>query len=71
LATEAILRSEAWHTNQGNLVSTIGDAAGLPVFAKEDTTAQAISSHNAKRKESRGFPASWGSVSKGQREQRN
>ena len=64
LATEAILRSEAWHTNQGNLVSTIGDAAGLPVFAKEDTTAQAISPHNAKRNESRGFPASWGSVSK-------
>jgi len=35
-------------TLEGNLVSTIGDAAGLPVFAKEDTTAQAVSPHNAK-----------------------
>ena len=59
-------------TLEGNLLGnlkngsqpSLGDTAGLPVFAKEDTTAQAISSHNAKRKESRGFPASWGSVSK-------
>ena len=27
---------------------SLGDAAGLPVFAKEDTTAQAISRHTAK-----------------------
>ena len=42
-------------TLEGNLLGnlkngsqlSLGDAAGLPVFAKEDTTAQAISPHTA------------------------
>ena len=48
------------HSKETSSQQSLGDAAG----AKEDTTAKAISPHNAKRNESRGFPASWGIVSK-------
>ena len=50
-------------TFEGNLLRnlkngsrrSLGDAAGLPVFAKEDTTAQAISPHTAKETNQEGF----------------
>ena len=54
-ATEATC-DQKHGTLQGNLLGnlksgsqqSLGDAAGLPVFAKEGTTAQAISPHAAK-----------------------
>ena len=57
-------------TLEGNLLGnlkngsqrSLGDAAGLPVFAKEDTTAQAISPHTAKETNQEDFRqagASW------------
>ena len=54
-ATEATC-DQKQSTLEGNLLGnlkkasqrSLGDAAGLPVFAKEDTTAQAISRHTAK-----------------------
>ena len=61
-ATEATC-NQKHGTLEGNLLRnlkngsqrSLGDAAGLPVFAKEDTTAQAISPHTAKETNQEGF----------------
>ena len=45
------------HSKETSSQRSLGDAAGLPVFAKEDTTAKAISPYNAK--ETNQEEASW------------
>ena len=61
-ATEATC-DQKHGTLEGNLLRnlkngsrrSLGDGAGLPVFPKEDTTAQAISPHTAKETNQEGF----------------